>query len=336
MICPRCQSPLEDSTAKFCPLCGASVIPPPQPQPPPQEPATPGLGGPTWKPEPVSASPHTGSAQPPPASPSTAHCAVHADRTAVDICSRCGTFACRECLVIGKDGQGVCSACLARQGGEAAPLPWEQRSELGFFKAYWETAKAIMFSPQTAFERVQPETGKWWDPLSFAIISNFLAASGTLVVYGFAALFGALAAVIGAGNSGSSDLSAPAFVGVVALIVIGTAIIIPINSVLFSFLVSGVEHLTLKLVGVQTRPFEASLRVVCYGHAPMFWGVVPFCSGYAYPVWMAVCLVFGHKAIHRTTGGKAAAGVLLPGALCCGAAAVVYGIFIAAVLAGKN
>ncbi|HEY3449669.1 MAG TPA: YIP1 family protein [Myxococcales bacterium] len=333
MNCPRCQSPLEDASAKFCPLCGASVTAPPPPQPEPG----PGLGGPTWRPEPVIAEPQV-QAQAQPSSPeppqsSAAHCALHSDRAAVDICSRCGAFACRECLVIGADGQGVCSACLARQGGETGPLPWERRAELGFFKAYWETAKSVMFNPNTAFDRVQPETGKWWDPLSFSILSTFLGASGFMVFYGLFGAFGAFTALMG--GSGK-DLSGALVAGIVLAVILAVLVLIPLSAVMTVFVGAGIEHLTLRLVGVQVRPFEATVRAYCYAQAPMFWGLVPVCGYYAFMVWVIVCRIFGYKAIHRTTGGKASAGVLVPMGVCCGVTGLFYAIAFAASFAGKH
>ena len=71
-----------------------------------------------------------------------------------------------------------------RQGGETGPLPWERRSELGFFKGYWETTKNIMFNPNTAFDRVQSETGQWWDPLLYAIVSYVIGYFWIAIFYG--------------------------------------------------------------------------------------------------------------------------------------------------------
>lgn len=307
--CPRCDNPLDDPQSRFCPICGASV---PAEAPPAAEPPS------------AAPSPATG-----------ARCANHPERPAVDICSRCGSFACGACLVVGADGQGVCQACFERQGGESEPMPWEQRKQLGFFRAYWETTKKIMFNPNTAFERLQPETGNWWDPLSYAILSNFLQMSGTLVVYalifGVAGVAGAMGADAEFGAKGAGIVAA-IVLGLVALLVIG----VPIGAVITVFVHGGVEHLTLKLIGVPTRPFEATVRAYSYGTAPMFWGLVPFCGMYAMPVWQIVCRIFGYKAVHKTTGGKAAAGVLLPTGICCGGFAVIYAIAIAAsVAAGR-
>lgn len=309
MNCPRCASPLEDPQARFCPTCGASVeAPAPAPQP--------------------EAAPATG--------PSTngAHCAVHPERAAADICSRCGAFACRECLIIGADGTGVCSACYARQG-ETGPLPWEDRKErgVGMWKAYWQTVKLLMFQPNTAFDRVQPETGKWWDPLSFSMLSHLVGLSGTMVLY---ALIGGVAGVVAlvTSKSDSAGPSVAVAVGIVLGILALFAVAVPLSAVLNVFIGSGIVHVAALLVGVKPRGFEATVRAFSYGQAPMFWGVVPVCGVYVYPIWQIVCVIFGIKGLHRTTGGKASAAVLLPVGLCCGLYAAFYAFaFFAGTLA---
>ncbi|MBI5543660.1 MAG: YIP1 family protein [Deltaproteobacteria bacterium] len=335
MNCPRCDTPLEDPQARFCPLCGASITSPPGAtvSEPTSKPVAPGAGtyppsGPPPGAETAPAGPGTA------AGGSSAHCAAHPERAAVDICSRCGSFACRECLIVGADGQGICSACHTRQGGDTAPLPWERRKELGFFNAYWQTTKSIMFNPNTAFDRMIPETGQWWDPLSYAIFSNFLALSGTMVMYAF--IFGIAGIAALAQSGGTNDLGAGVTAGIIVAIVLALLIMIPLGAIMVAFIGGGIEHLALKLLGANPRPFEATLRAYCYAHAPMFWGVVPLCGAYAYPIWQIVCRIFGYKSVHRITGGQAAAGVLVPVGVFCLCFGGIYGIAIAAAMAAGN
>jgi len=324
MNCRRCQHPLEDPSAKFCTYCGASIAASPEPPSPSTGAAAPGW---TRSPEPVIADGAAG-----PSSRAGARCAVHTDRPAVEACARCGTFACRECLILGADGQGLCSACHVRLGGETAPLPWERRSELGFFKAYWETTKKIMFNPNTAFDRVEPETGKWWDPLSYAILSNYCGTLGIVVMYAFIGGIGALGVLA----DGSSTASGPVVAGIALGAVAGYLVLIPLAAVLGSLIMAGIDHVALMLIGAQSRSFETTLRTYCFAQAPMFWGIVPFCGSYAYPVWQIVCRIFGYKTLHRTTGGKATAAVLLPAGLCCAVVAAFYGALFFANLASTH
>jgi hypothetical protein len=310
MNCPRCASPIEDPQALFCPVCGASVTaPPPAPAAAPPA-ADKGVG--------------------------TAHCAIHPDKPAADICGRCGAFACSACLVISEDGTGICQACYEREGGAAVPFPWEQRQELGFFPAYWQTTKKVMFQPATAFDRMVATTGKWWDPISYSILSWYFAVSGTLVMYSL--IFGAMgvAGMFGKG-SGKSELSAAAGVGIGVGVFVAYLVAIPIFGTAFAFAAAGVEHLALKLVKVETRAFEATLRTYCFAQAPMFWGVVPYCGAYVHPIWHIVCRILGYKSVHKTTGGKAAAGVLIPVGVCgCTVGLMYLGLFAAGFMMSKH
>ena len=255
------------------------------------------------------------------------------DKAAADICSRCGAFACSACLIISENGTGICQACWAREGGAAVPFPWEQRRELGFFNAYWQTTKKIMFQPGTAFDRMVATTGKWWDPLSYSILSWCFAVSGTLLLYTLG--FG-VAGLVGYFSRKPDGLSGGAVVGIVFGVLAAYAIIIPLFGMVFAIAASGLDHLTLGLVKVETRPFEATLRVFCFSQAPMFWGVVPYCGIYALPVWHLVCRIFGYKAVHKTTGGKAAAGALIPVAICCSGLGAIYAVIIIVSIASKH
>jgi hypothetical protein len=44
-----------------------------------------------------------------------AHCAVHAEKAAVELCSRCGAFVCADCLELLNDTP-YCQSCLERVG----------------------------------------------------------------------------------------------------------------------------------------------------------------------------------------------------------------------------
>jgi hypothetical protein len=215
---------------------------------------------------------------------------------------------------------------------EAWPVPWEQRATLGFIQGYWQTTKAVMSTPTQAFERMAPITGRWWDPLSYSMVSSFLGVSGILVIY--LAAFGVVGVV---GFVQEKTKIAPSeglmVAAIIGLIVVMFLILIPLSAIMSAFVMGGLEHLMLKLVGVKTRGFEATLRGTCYSTAPMILGAIPLCGAYVYPVWQLVCRIFAYRGLPKTTGGRATAAVLLPLVLCCGIAAFAYAFIFAAAIA---
>jgi len=189
-----------------------------------------------------------------------------------------------------------------------------------------------MSSPTQAFDRMAPITGRWWDPLSYSIVSAFLGVSGILVIY--LAAFGVVGVV---GFVQEKTKIAPSeglmVAAIIGLIVVMFLIFIPLSAIMSAFVMGGLEHLMLKLVGVKTRGFEATLRGTCYSTAPMILGAIPLCGAYVYPVWQLVCRIFAYRGLHKTTGGRATAAVLLPLVLCCGIAAFTYAFIFAAAIA---
>ena len=85
------------------------------------------------------------------------------------------------------------------------------------------------------------------------------------------------------------------------------------SAVTGAFISGGLIHLFLKLVGGTDHPFEVTFRVVCYafGSTAMY-QMIPICGGIVAGVANLVTLIIGMYAVHETSGGKAAAGVLLP------------------------
>ena len=85
------------------------------------------------------------------------------------------------------------------------------------------------------------------------------------------------------------------------------------------FILSGVTHLALMLLGGAARGFEATFRVACYSEAAAVLNVIPVCGGMIGPIVMIVVMIIGISEAHGTTRARAAAAVLLPVALCAAA-----------------
>jgi hypothetical protein len=214
-------------------------------------------------------------------------------------------------------------------------VPWEERATLGLFQGYWQTTKAVLLNPTQSFNRLASATGRWWDPLSYAIFSAFFGVSGIAVFY--LSVFGTVGIATLLQDQWKMRVPEGVFVGVIVVAaILFFLILIPVNAIIRAFVWGGVEHLMLKLVGVSTRGFEATLRGACYATAPMLIGIVPICGVQVYPVWEIVCRILAYRGVHRTTTGKAAAAVLLPLALCCVGVVTLYALFFAAMLAASG
>lgn len=197
-------------------------------------------------------------------------------------------------------------------------LPWEHRNELGFFKAFIDTASLLLMKPAEAFAMMRRDGGLT-DPLLFALIGG---CAGMIASTVFQI---ALAAVPGVG-SGSNNLLAMFGWGVV----VGILILTPLLMVAGLFIGSGILHLCLMLFGGANKPFETTFRVVCFscGAAYLF-SIIPFCGGYITPIYNIVLQCIGISRAHETTMGKAVLAVLVPLILCCGIFAVLMGMAIA-------
>jgi hypothetical protein len=94
------------------------------------------------------------------------------------------------------------------------------------------------------------------------------------------------------------------------------------------FIVSGILHLCLMLVGGAKQPFETTFRVVCFagGSAdPLL--VIPFCGGLIAGIWKIVLYCIGLARSHETDTGRAVLAVALPVIVCCGGG-IVFGMMI--------
>ncbi|MGI5864080.1 MAG: YIP1 family protein [Myxococcales bacterium] len=310
MLCPHCHSAVEEAFLSFCPSCGGIL------ESTPVEPARAPRFAESEAPHADLDSPLADFERPSAGSVAAAaplagfdapRCAVHPDRPTRQVCSRCGAFACGDCLRISRTGAAICVACVERTNDGAVPVPWEDRDRAGLVSAFLQTTAAILLSPGKTFREMPPTTGRWWGPLSFALVS--LAIPFLVAVVFF---FVGADDVLGRASQVASRRPDLPVAALAILMALGFASYLAII-----FVLAGVEHLCLKLVGVQTRGYEATLRGHCYSYAPAFVTVFPIVGGMAFFVWQLICRGFAYRGLHDATGGQAALAVLLPWGLCC-------------------
>jgi hypothetical protein len=233
-----------------------------------------------------------------PAVPAGATCAVHPDAYATFVCSRCGTFGCGECVFSSVEKREVCKACAAKGLGQ--PIAWEQRKELGTWRAFWETAWVAMTKP-TAFFRTPSTDSSLLLPVVHGTLSAIVGLLLTYVILGLTMMLGGggiavldrgeemgpLGAVLGAYGCGLVGLG-PVFA------------LLSIPGTIFSIvLAAGASHGTLALFKKSNASFEDTLRAVSYASAPYVLSWIPLFGGMIAYVWMVWISAIAIRETHR-------------------------------------
>jgi hypothetical protein len=204
---------------------------------------------------------------------------------------------------------GVSPALLASAGppADGTGLPWDRRQELGIASAFFETLKMVLLQPAQAFSVMKTEGG-----LSEPVIYAFIGGSiGFLFYLIFSLLFRSFSMMY------ERNPLTHFFVTGIGLIFY--IILIPVFILLIVFVGSAVLHLCLMLVGGAKRPFETTVRVVCYTIGSVYpLMIVPFCGSFISGVWAIVLECIGLARVHETDTGRAVLAVFLPIIVCCG------------------
>ena len=202
-----------------------------------------------------------------------------------------------------------------------APLPWEQPG-YPVLEALFETAKLFLLRPAEAFARMSI-AGDLGRPLVFAVVMGWV---GILAAQLYQLVLPGMPWRYFPGMEHGTDFAVP------FAYTVGTVILAPIFILLGVFIWAAILHLFLLLAGGATNGFAATVRVVCYSGVCQVLQVVPLCGGVIAFLWSIALEIVGLASAHRTTQGKAAVAVLLPLALCCACAAVLYLAFCAAIM----
>jgi hypothetical protein len=204
----------------------------------------------------------------------------------------------------------------------AAPssgLPWENRQQLGFIKAWFDTVALLITKPGEAFAMMRPEGGLM-DPLLFGLIGG---CAGAIISIMIEAL---MPSVPGFGGNPDDFFRA---IGISrAVFFVGGAVLSPLLVALGLFIGSGILHLCLMLVGGANRSFETTFRVACFsgGAANLFY-IIPICGRPIAAIYQIVLNCIGLTRAHQTTIGKALLAIFLPLIICC-AVCILFGVIL--------
>jgi hypothetical protein len=199
--------------------------------------------------------------------------------------------------------------------GSGSGLPWEHRQQLGFFKAYFDTVILVLTKPGEAFVMMKKE-GDLMGPMLFALIGGCAGMIVSVLLQVALQSIGFMA-----------DRQTAAFgMGVMGIWAVGYVLLSPVLIIVGMFIVSGILHLCLMILGGARRPFETTFRVVCFSSgSTSLLSMIPFCGGMIAMVWNIVLECIGLARAHEIDTGKAVMAVLLPIIVCCGGA-ILLGI----------
>jgi hypothetical protein len=191
-----------------------------------------------------------------------------------------------------------------------------------------DTTQQVLLHPREFFTQM-PVSGGVGSPLLYAVILGYLGLVAT-TLYGlvFNSLIGPSLHRFGPRTADLERLQAlfEGWVGAVAQLVTG-----PLWIVVGAFVGAGILHVILLVLGGATRDFEATFRVVCYGHALNILAVLPFCGTFLAVGWWIVTATIGISVVHRTSTLTALCAVLLPVFVCCCCCLGVFGVGVAGV-----
>ena len=176
---------------------------------------------------------------------------------------------------------------------------WEDMENLGFFRAFFGTLGEVLFHPSRFYSRM-PVEGGLIRPLIFAIIMGVIGGMfGLLYQFLVMSFLGNMLE-----SQGFADFSVP--------IMIGSAIGLPILTIIGVFIISGVLHVCVMIVRGNRNGFEATFRVVAYAMSTEIFGILPFLGGLIAFIWTLVLGIVGVREAHRTSTGRSALAVFLP------------------------
>ncbi len=201
---------------------------------------------------------------------------------------------------------------------EAGPAPeasvrpaWERPGEGAFFPVVVESLKEILGAPAPTFQAM-PTEGGLVKPLKFYILVSWVTSAVAVIYQMVAALINPAMFARETGPEISQTILLSASGGVILLM--------PLFLLAGVFISAGVLHGALHLMGGAKKPFNATLRVLCYaGGATSAIQLIPLCGGYLSSIAWMVYSVIGLKEVHRTDLWRPIAALVLVALLCCGA-----------------
>ena len=198
--------------------------------------------------------------------------------------------------------------------------PWEDMANLGFFAAFFRTLTGVLFSAFRFFREMPVNKNIHYSLLYGIIMGFFVALSALLWQFAFSGLMGETE-----GMQGMNALFAPFFFIIYALV-------LPLLIAYGLFVITGILHTALMLVGGNRRGLDTTFRVVAYTQSTQVFTLIPLLGVFIYLVYTPILLAIGFKESHQISTGKAVSAVLLPVLVAVALGMIVAFMFIPLIL----
>lgn len=176
---------------------------------------------------------------------------------------------------------------------------WEDMENLGFFRAFLGTVGEALFHPSRFYRRM-PVEGGLIHPLIFALVMGVLGGLlGLIYQFLMMSFVGSMFEPRGLGGFGVPMM-------------IGSAIGLPILTIIGLFIASGILHVCLMIVRGNRKGFEATFRVIAYAMSTQVFGIIPFLGGAIGGIWALVIEIVGIRESHGISTGRAALAIFFP------------------------
>ncbi|MBM3321806.1 MAG: YIP1 family protein [Candidatus Eisenbacteria bacterium] len=182
--------------------------------------------------------------------------------------------------------------------------PWERRAAIGALRALLDTVVGSALRPTAFFRSLRP-TGNLRDAALFGIgivvLTTLVQVAWVFVVTPIPFLI-----LSREGISPGLPLAVAFFSSWIKILSA------PVLAAIGLVLLAGIFHGGLVLLGAAARPFETTLRILCYSTPPLLLGLLPFCGGTIGKAWALVLVVIGIRECHLANIGQAIVAVFLP------------------------
>ena len=192
---------------------------------------------------------------------------------------------------------------------DVAPA-WERRPQVKLFPAFFMTIRDVLFEPHLTFPRM-PVDGRLMRPTTFVLMMQ-LTVGLICTIMSVMLQLPSLTQTFSRTEE-FRNLSLPIGLMIV-LIPLGYILSVAI-ALGFNFVIVGIHHLVLMLLGGANKGYDATYKVICYSYAAQVFNLI-FCSPAAL-VFYFIATIIGLSKVHGTEGWKAAVAMLAPLILCC-------------------